>query len=227
MKKDIHSIEIFNNIASSFEDELLKVSKIVEFEKGSNPFYPEDLLEYFYMVIDGKIKTYQINFDNNKEQTIFVYRKGDMFDVISLLDDKPHEVAFEVLEDCKVLQIPIKTVRYWIDTKPSFNRILFPYLAQTMRHTESLATDIALYDTKDRLVNLLLQNVNKENHFKYKLLQNLSNSEIAKLLGTVRHVIERTIKQLKDDNIIEKSRKTIKILNFEKLLAKTSQLLLK
>jgi len=227
MKKDIHSIEIFNNIASSFEDELLKVSKIVEFEKGSNPFYPEDLLEYFYMVIDGKIKTYQINFDNNKEQTIFVYRKGDMFDVISLLDDKPHEVAFEVLEDCKVLQIPIKTVRYWIDTKPSFNRILFPYLAQTMRHTESLATDIALYDTKDRLVNLLLQNVNKENHFKYKLLQNLSNSEIAKLLGTVRHVVERTLKQLKDDNIIEKSRKTIKILNFEKLLAKTSQLLLK
>jgi len=227
MKTDIQSIELFNNVTESFEEELYSVSTIKEYQKGSNPFYPEDLLNYFYMVISGRIKTYQINFQNNKEQTIFIYKKGDMFDLISLLDNKSHEVSFEVLEDCKVLQIPINKVRHWIDTNPVFNRKFFPYLAQTMRHTENLATELSLYDTKDRLINLLLQNVNQENHFQYQLLQNLSNSEIAKLLGTVRHVVERTLKQLKDDNIIKKHKKTIKILDFEKLLEKTSKMLLK
>jgi CRP-like cAMP-binding protein len=222
-----YNIELFNNNTASFEKELYQVSKVVEYEKGSNPFYPEDLLEYFYIVIDGKIKTYQINFDNNKEQTIFIYKKGDMFDIVSLLDNQPHEVVFEVLQNCKVLQIPIEKVRNWIETNPVFNKKFFPYLAQTIRHTENLATEISLYDTKDRLINLLLQNVNKENHFKYQLLQNLNNSEIAKLIGTVRHVVERTLKQLKDDKIIEKNRKSIKILDFEKLLNKTSQMLLK
>jgi len=227
MTTQTKDIELFSNLTTDFEQELYQVSKIVEYEKGSNPFYPEDLLQYFYMVINGKIKTYQINFDNNKEQTIFVYRRGDMFDIISLLDNQPHEVVYEVMEDCKVLQIPIEKVRYWIEHNPTFNKKFFPYLAQAMRHTETLATDISLYETKDRLVNLLLDNVNPNKPFKYQLLQNLSNSEIAKLLGTVRHVVERTIKQLKDDNLIEKSRKAIKILNFEKLLEKTSTMLLK
>jgi len=227
LKKELDNITLFQNITDNFEKELYSVSKIVEYSKGSNPFYPEDLLKYFYMVIDGRIKTYQINFENNKEQTIFIYKRGDMFDIISLLDQQPHEILYEVLEDCKVLEIPIEKVRYWIDTNPTFNRRFFPYLALSMRHTENLAAEISLYETKDRLVNLLLQNVNPQNHFKYQLLQNLSNSEIAKLLGTVRHVIERTIKQLKNDNIIEKTRKEIKILNFEKLLTKTTQMLLK
>jgi CRP-like cAMP-binding protein len=227
MKNKFKKFELFNQQNESFEQELYSVSKVIEYEKGSNPFYPEDLLKYFYMVIDGRIKTYQINFENNKEQTIFIYKRGDMFDVISLLDNKSHEIVYEVVEECKVLQIPIQKVRHWIDTNPTFNSKFFPYLAQSMRHTESLASDLSLYDTKDRLITLLLDNANPDNHFKYKLLQNLSNSEIAKLLGTVRHVIERTLKQLKDDNVIQKSRKSIKILNFEKLLEKTSQMLLR
>jgi len=222
-----NEIELLKNLNSSFEDEFYKYSKTREYKRGASPFYADDLLKYFYIVVSGRIKSYQLNLQNNKEQTLFIYKRGDMFDVISLLDNQPHEVVYEVVENCKVLQIPIEKVRYWIDTNPTFNKKFFPYLAQTMRHTEQLATDISLYDTKDRLINLILQNVNPENYFKYQLLEDLSNSEIAKLLGTVKHVVERTIKQLKADNIIEKSRMTIKILDFEKLLEKTSKMLLK
>lgn len=227
MKSNLQNLELLNDSNNSFREELYKVSKVIEYPKGSNPFYPENLLQYFYMVVDGRIKTYQINFENNKEQTIFIYKRGDMFDVVSLLDNQPHEVVYEVIEDCKVLQIPIEKVRYWIETNPTFNRKFFPYLATTMRYTEQLATDISLYDTKDRLIHLLLDNVNPANPFKYQLLQNLTNSEIAKLLGTIRHVVERTLKQLKDDHVIEKSRKAIKIIDFEKLLEKTSKMLFK
>ena len=225
--KTNHEIELLTKLDDNFKNDFYKDSKIVEYEKGSTPFYSDDLLEYFYIVVNGRIKTYQINFDNNKEQTIFIYKKGDMFDIVTLLDNQEHNVIYEVVEDCTLLQLPIQKVRYWLDNDASFNRKFFPYLAKQMRHTEELAVELSLYETKDRLVNLLLQNVNENNHFKYKLLQNLSNSEIAKLLGTVRHVVERTLKQLKEDNIIEKSKKTIKILDFEKLLEKTSQMLLK
>ena len=223
----MQNLELFTDLTNNFKQELYHVSKIVNFQKGTTPFYPEELLKYFYIIIDGKIKTYQINFNNNKEQTIFIYKRGDMFDVISLLDNQPHEVIYEVIQDCRLLQIPIERIRYWLDTNPNFNKQFFPYLAQTMRYTENLAIEISIYETKDRLINLLLDNLNPNKHFKYQLLQNLSNSEIANLLGTVRHVVERTLKQLKDDNIIEKSRKVIKILDFEKLLEKSSQMLLK
>ncbi len=94
-----------------------------------------------------------------------------------------------------------------------------------MRHTEELATDLTLYDTKERLINLLIDNLNPKKRFKYNLLHNMSNSEIAKLLGTVRHVVERSLKKLKEDNLIETSRRNIRIKNLENLLDKSSHIL--
>ena len=219
--------KLLTNLSVTFQEEFYRYARQKEFEKGASPFFPDDLLKYFYIVVDGKIKTYQFNFETSKEQTLFIYRKGDMFDTISLLDNKPHEVSYEVIEDCKVLEIPIDRVRYWIENDATFNRKFFPYIASQMRYTEDLSVELSLYDTKDRLMNLLVQNSNQNNHYRYNLLQDLSNTQIASLLGTVRHVIERTLKQLKEQNIIETTRKNIKIKNLEKLLEKTTQMLLK
>ena len=227
MQNNSKQLELLDNTNKTFEDEFYKYAKPFEYEKGSSPFYPDDLLKYFYIIVDGRIKTYQINFQTNKEQTIFIYKRGDMFDIISLLDANPHEVIYEVIEHAQVLRLPIERVRYWLENDATFNKKFFPYIAAHMRYTEELATELALYDTKERFLNLLVQNLNPNNKFRYKLLQNLSNSEIAKLLGTVRHVIERTIKQLKADDIIETSRRNIKVKNLQKLLEKTSQMLLK
>jgi len=227
MQNNSKHLELLDNTNKTFEEEFYKYAKPFEYKKGSSPFYPDDLLKYFYVIVDGRIKTYQINFQTNKEQTIFIYKRGDMFDVISLLDGKPHEVIYEVIENAHVLRLPIERVRYWLENDATFNKKFFPYLATNMRYTEELATELALYDTKERFLNLLVQNLNPNNRFRYQLLQNLSNSEIAKLLGTVRHVIERSIKQLKADNIIETTRRNIKVKNLQKLLEKASQLLLK
>lgn len=227
MQKESNEIELLGNLNKTFEDEFYRYASSKEIKKGQSAFHPDDLLKHFYIVVEGKIKTCQINFENDKEQTIFIYRRGDMFDVISLLDNKVHDVVYEVLEDSKVLELPLERVRFWLENDPTFSKKFFPYLAAQMRHTEELSTDLALYNTQDRLINLLVDNLNPQKHFKYQLLKNLSNSEIAKLLGTVRHVIERTLKQLKADNIIETSRKNITIKNFQKLLEKTSQFLLK
>jgi len=227
MQSNSKHLELLDNTNKTFEEEFYKYAKPFEYKKGSSPFYPDDLLKYFYVVMDGRVKTYQINFQTNKEQTLFIYKRGDMFDVISLLDGKPHEVIYEIIEDANILRLPIQRVRYWLENDATFNKKFFPYLAAHMRYTEELATELALYDTKERFLNLLVQNLNPNNKFRYQLLQNLSNSEIAKLLGTVRHVIERSIKQLKADDIIESSRRNIKVKNMQKLLEKTSKMLLK
>ncbi|MBE0515056.1 Crp/Fnr family transcriptional regulator [Sulfurimonas sp.] len=225
MKTKSYDIELLHDVDKDFEAEFYNYSKTLSYSKGASPFSVDDLLKYFYILIDGRVKTYQINFDNAKEQTIFIYKRGDMFDVISLLDEKPHEVAYEVLEECMVLQFPIEKVRYWIENNSTFNRIFFPYLAAKMRHVETLASELSLYDVKERLMHLLLENINPSSTFKYKLLQNLSNSEISKLLGTVRHVVERAIKELKQEKIIHTERKNIKIINLQKLLEKSTKML--
>ncbi len=221
-----YGIEIFKELDQSFEEQFLKYGKIISFKKKETPFLDGELSKYFYIVLKGKIKSFQMNLESAKEQTLFVYRQGDMFDTLVLLDGKPHDVLYEVLETIDILELPIEKVREWLRTNEQFNRHFFPYIASQMRHAEELASDLSLYSTSERLSKLLLQNMNPNDDHYYQLLQNLSKTEIAKLLGTVRNVVERHLKELEEDQIIENQRKNIYVKNVQKLLEQSERLLL-
>ena len=221
-----YGIKIFDNLDQGFEQQFLQYGKIVSFKKRETPFLGDELLKKFYIVLEGKIKSFQMNIETAKEQTLFVYRAGDMFDTLILLDGQPHDVLYEVIESADVLELPIEKVREWLKTNEKFNRHFFPYIASQMRHTEELASDLSLYSTSERLSKLLLQNINPNDHHYYQLLQNLSKTEIAKLLGTVRNVVERHLKELEAKQIIENERKNIYVKDVKKLLETSEQLLL-
>ncbi|KIM06847.1 MAG: cyclic nucleotide-binding protein [Sulfurovum sp. FS06-10] len=221
-----YGIEIFKEFDQRFEQEFFKYAKVVSFKKKETPFVNDRLLSYFYIVLMGKIKSYQIGLENGKEQTLFVYRTGDMFDTLVLLDNKPHDVLYEVLESTNVLEIPLKKVRQWMVENETFRQHIFTYIASQMRYTETLASDLSLLNTAERLSKLLLQNMNPTDKHHYQLLDNLSKTEIAKLLGTVRHVVERHLKELEEENIIENNRKNIYIKDIKKLLANAKPFIL-
>jgi len=215
-----YTIKPFETLDAGVLQEINDFSKHIKFKKGETLFCNGELSRYFYVIQTGKIKTYQLNLENAKEQTIFIFRAGDMFDTITLLDGEPHDVMYEAMEDTVAFEMPIRNVRYLIENNPEFNKKFFPYLAKQMRHMEELVTDISLYSTEERLVKLLLQNLDSKNLMKYNLLHGLSNTEIAKLIGTVRHVVERHLKKLKKDGLIEGKNKTLQINNANTLLEK-------
>jgi len=215
-----YTIKPFDTLDTNVQEEIEHFTKLIHFKKGETLFSNNELNRYFYVIQKGKIKNYQLNLENGKEQTIFIFRAGDMFDSITLLDGKPHDVMYKAMEESTVYQMPLKDVRRMIETNLEFNKKFFPYIAKQMRHLEELSTDLSLYSTEERFIKLLLQNLDPENLFKYKLLQGLSNTELAQLIGTVRHVIERHLKKLKKDGLIDTKNKTLQLENGNKLLEK-------
>ena len=108
--------EYFNEIGMI--EEITLYSKKITYSKGETIFYGNQLMDYFYIVLKGSVKTYQLNINTGKEQTIFIFNRGDMFDVIILLDEEPHDVMYEAFENVELMQLPISKVREWITTKP-------------------------------------------------------------------------------------------------------------
>ncbi len=215
-----YTIEPFQTLDDITQQKISHYTKRISYKKGETLFTSDELSQYFYVIQKGRIKNYQLNLDNAKEQTIFILREGDMFDTITLLDGHAHDVMYEAMEDTDVIEMPIEMVRELITNNKAFNQKFFPYLAKQMRHMEELATDISLYSTEERLIKLLLQNLDPSNILKYNLIQGLSHTEIANLIGTVRHVVERHLKKLKADGLIESKSKTLQILDAKKLLEK-------
>ncbi len=225
-----YEIKLFKDLNDTLKDEINRYAKLVSFRKREYVFDSDDATKHFYIFLSGRVKIYQINLENSKEQTIFILGVGDMFDTIPLLDGKSHEIVADILEDGEALRLPINKVREWIDTNPAFNRIFFPYLAAQMRKIEELSCELSLYDTSDRLIHLILNNLSTKRGDRKTLLQNLSRSEIANLIGTVRHVVDRHINELKNIGAIEVKRKNIIVKDIQKLLKKlknSSQMLLK
>ncbi len=216
MKK--YEIELFDDLNDTLKQEINRYAKLVTFKKGDIVFDSYDATRHFYIFLSGRVKVYQINLENSKEQTLHILEFGDMFDVITLLDGKIHEVVTDILEEGDALRLPVEKVREWIDTNPAFNRIFFPYIAKQMRKIEELSAELSLYDTSQRLIHLILKNLTPAKRGTKTLLQNLSRSEIASLIGTVRHVVDRHIKELKHSGAIDVKRKNIVIKDIKKLL---------
>ena len=212
-------IKNFENTDKELLKEINRYGKIVTFLEGSPAIDSDKTLKNFYIILSGIIKVYRYNPNNNREQTLYILKKNDLFDVLTVLDGKYHEVMTTALETTKVLELPIEKVREWIETKPEFNKIFYPYMAKQLREVEELATDISLYDTPTRLMKLLLKNIDLSNPVKeLGLLQKLSHEELASMIGSVRAVVNRYLQQLKRDGIIDIKRKKIAVNDVAKLL---------
>jgi CRP-like cAMP-binding protein len=218
-------MEIFGHSAEQLQREFDEHGQIVSFDKTEHMFDCDDTLRYFYIFLGGKIKIFQMNLKNAKEQTIYLMGRGDMFDTVSLLDGKVHEVMVEIIESGKALRIPIGKAREWMYDYPVFGEMILKYVARQLRQVEELATDLTLYDTQERLLKLIVQNMERKDESGQGMLDNLSHTELANLIGTVRHVVDRHIKKFKEDGIIESARKKIILKDYEKLLSRMKDLM--
>lgn len=209
-----------NPVAAGLPD-LVTQKRHIVYKRGEPAFDSGDTLHYFYFILGGKIKISQINPETSKEQTINLLTRGDMYDVVTLLDGREHEFVAVALEESEVVEVPIRHVRELIETNPAFNRFFLPYLGRQMRQMEELAVDLSLYDVYNRLLRLIARNVDRAKGVsKLKLINNLSHEELAALVGSVRKVVNRNLQKLKEEGIIELSRKQVKLKSLQKLLEK-------
>ncbi len=196
-----------------------KNQKDLYFKKGEDPLSSGDTLKYFYFVMSGKIKIYDIDLETSKEQTLYMLSQGDMFDVVALLDGKPNQYISEVLEDAHLIQIPLVDIEQMILSDAKFRQYFYRYVAAQLKSMESLAVSLSFYDVYHRVLQLFARFTQTvDGRSKLRVIDNLSHNEIAAMVGSVRKVVNRALQKLKQDNIIEVSRKNIHIKNFQKLL---------
>lgn len=202
-------------IEQELHEDINRFGRVSHVKKGDTLMRPEECLEHFFVLLEGRVKVSQINFETGKEQILYLLSKGDMYDVVSLLDGKEHENVAMALDDVKLLVFPIELFREWVATKPSFNKLFLPYVGKQLRSMENLASDLSLYDTTTRLVKLIARNIEQEDGKQtLKLINNLSHEELANLIGTVRKVLNRNLQALKKRglSILSAKKSTSKIL---------------
>lgn len=171
----------------------------------------------FYIIAEGRVKIYRIDPESAREFTLFLLSRNDVFDILCLLENCEHKVFYETLDEATLLSVPIETMREWIVKFPQINKSLLPYLGRQIRILEEYTSNVVLADISSRLARLILTNINKESK-KLELINDLSNDELANLIGSTRAVVNRHLQQFKKEGILKISRKKVEIKNLELLL---------
>ena len=183
---------------------------------------PATLIDRFHLIIDGRIKMEYIDATSGNWVTLFVLGPGDGFDVISLLDGKPHEATPIALEDMQLLSASTDRVREWINRHPDFNRNFLPYLGERMRKMEHLVADLGLKDTITRLAHLILRHTADEpspdgGAYPVKLIHDLTNESLAHMIGSTRQAVNRHLQALRKKGILSSHSRHLVVRELEAL----------
>ncbi len=179
---------------------------------------PYQIQKYIFVIVKGRVKVSQTNHEG-REYIISLLATGDLFDIITFLDGKPHEVIIETIDETVLLKININFAKKWLETHPEVYKDLLPYLAKQMRELEENAFNLSLYDTMTRLSRLILKNTGDDG-INVKNINDLSHETIAKMIGSVRKVVNLNIQKLKREEVIVCNNKKLIIKNLKKLIKK-------
>ncbi len=200
---------LFAGLADELLDNMLSLFRRDTWRRGLQ-LDPVIFQERFYLLIEGRLEVMRINPETGRSITLFLLGPGDGVDIATLLNSQPHEIAPVALDDVALISVPIPDARAWIDRHPEFNRNFLPYLGQQMRQMEDLATDLALHDTMTRLARLILRHVvphhpqSTEGGHHLKLINDLHDEALARMVGSVRQVVNRHLQHWRKQGILHK-----------------------
>ena len=223
--KLVQQSHLFSSLPEPLVQEMTTHFKAERWSKKSY-ISPEMLQTRFFLLLEGRLEMRRTHPDSGRSITLDLLQTGDGFDVITLLDGRGHDVELSPLEELKVISVPIEKMREWIWTYPELNRQFMPYLAQKMREQENKTTDFALYDTVTRLSRIILKNIDKTNNYtgpaqtehEDHLVSGLSDEVLARMVGSVRQVVNQHLQHWKQEGIIDKKRNQIKINNLQAII---------
>ncbi|QED37028.1 Crp/Fnr family transcriptional regulator [Antarcticibacterium arcticum] len=213
----IRNCVLFDKLPQDSRDLLLSLFHEETWPKNTCIVNHEKFFFHFFLIISGRIKMYQVDSFGEKEITLFILSKNDVFDLFCLLDGNEHLVYYECLDNVKVLAAPMGEVRKWYNQNPAALKNLLSYAGKQLRLLENYVSDITFTDLSTRIIKLLINNVNTTSKDLGKI-NNLSNKEIAFLVGSTRTVVNRHLQRLKSNGSIRITRNKLEIMDLSKLL---------
>ena len=201
-----------HNIENIFNKDILKYAQLHFYKKEEYILESESKLEYYYLLVDGKIKVFY-PFENGKSMLLKFYKDFNTIGDLELLKDIPILCNIAAVQDTYLIAMPADILRkkYFDNTK--FLRHLVYSLSEKLYATINNSSYNFIYPLINRLSSYLVEHITDKNY----IILNSSYLEIAQFLGTTYRHLNRTFKEMDSKSIIKCDGKTIYILDEDRL----------
>lgn len=220
--KALKQIPYFSELGqeSSILKELTMVAVEKKYENGQIIFLEGEKNEGLYYLVEGRIRIFKSG-PGGREQILQLVGAGQLFNEVALLEGTPLPASAEALERSLIWIIPVSTILAVIEHEPAVARIIINDLARRVHQLTTLVADISLKQVTARVAKIILdqaeQGVILGVGISNQLTNQLTQQQMASMVGTVREMIGRALRTLQKAGAIEAKRGHIIIINVDKL----------
>lgn len=176
-------------------------------------------------IIDGKVKIGRCTADG-RESLIAIMGPADMFGELALFDPGPRTSTVTTLTHVEAVTVDRAALGHWIRTHPEIGEQLLRVLARRLRRTNDVLCDIIFTDVPGRVAGQLLhlaQRFGIRAGDALRIDHDLTQSEIAQLVGSSRETVNKALSTFADRGWIRVTGKTILIVEPAELARRAQQ----
>ena len=204
----------FANFPSEILQPLAQSAVWHEYSAGEIVVLEGELLSGLYLLQYGCLKVVKMS-QRGREQVLRFLESGETFNELGVFANQPIPATVIALEPAGIWLIRQESMQKLLREQPEFAEHLVAKLASHLLYLVSLVSDLSLLPVTGRLAHLLLTEAKDD------VLQRprwYTQAELASRLGTVPDVVQRTLRQLEKDGLIEVQRRTIHIVDRTRLM---------
>lgn len=179
LKKIIESI--FQNIDNETIDIIIKYSSFLELNKGSVLISEGKRHHYFYLILEGGVKSYYIK--ESKEVCTWFAFENEIIGTTSTLQGLPSNESIQLLEDSRLIRFNTKKINELTQTNLKMCQLLNSLWAEHSLFLEAKLRLLQFTNSQDRLEALIKYNS--------EILQRVSLTDIASFIGVSRETLSR------------------------------------
>ncbi|MGV3632230.1 MAG: response regulator [Bacteroidota bacterium] len=217
--KNIDGLNDFLTSVKSFED-LKKLSlenKARTYKKKERVYSEEDYPKGIFFLNKGKIKTHRSN-DQGKELITGLYKEGDFFGYLALLNEETHSDSATALEDAEIYMIHKDDFYSLIYKNAEVSRKFIKMISDNLREKEEQLVRLAYSSVRKLVAEAIITLYNRykkesDTTFSMKILRD----DLANLAGTATETTIRILCDLRDEGLVDMKGSTITVLDYDKL----------
>jgi CRP/FNR family transcriptional regulator len=197
-------IPLFKDLSKEELAPFVEVAKIRLYKQRRYVFMAGDHLDRVFFIRSGKVKLYKTDF-TGREYIISILEPGDMFPDAGVFRQGKFIVNAEVLEDTQLIVMPINNFESLLISNPNLCIQFFKVLGERIDDLEGKLEAQILHNTYEQIILLLIRlchSNGEKTEQGYKLKTKFTNSDFAKMIGTSRESVCRTLNQLKNKDYV-------------------------
>jgi CRP/FNR family transcriptional regulator len=216
---NLRAVPSYAGLDNSILDALASAAIQRNYEPKQVLFIEGEACAGYHIVQEGWLKAVKIS-TSGREQIIQFFGPGEIFNEEAIITGSTNQFTVEALEASKVWIIQREPLLKLMSEFPPLGKVITKSLAMRVTHLINLIENLALQTVESRLARMFLDHSNGDilNRRRWS-----TQAEMAARLGTVPDVLNRALRSLAEEGLLQIKRHQIKILDRKGLERKASQ----